>query len=43
VVISVSPFGIELFCCCCSHNNALALAHASGGSKCKGRGIAQGL
>jgi hypothetical protein len=26
-----------------ANNYALALAHASGGSKCKGRGITQGL
>jgi len=36
-------FALEWFCCCCSHNNALAQAHACGGSNCKGRGISQGL
>jgi hypothetical protein len=36
-------FALEWSCCCCSHNNALAQAHACGGSNCKGRGISQGL
>src|ERR1035437_2703584 len=30
---------LEWPCCCCSHNNALAQAHACGGSNCKPRGI----
>src|ERR1035437_1868207 len=43
--IGDSPFVVafEWPCCCCSHNNALAQAHACGGSNCKGRGISQGL
>ena len=37
--ISSLGFAFEWPCCCCSHNNALAQAHACGGSNCKPRGI----
>src|ERR1035438_6254586 len=43
MVIDLVLPGLKWRCCCCSHNNALAQAHACGGSKCKGRGISQGL